>query len=199
MQHMVITVGCEYGSGGTEIGKRIAEALGIEYYDRDLVDKVVDKLGVEEDLVREADEKTNVKFSFETQYGPRYANLTNKVAATQSEVISKLAEQDSCVIIGRCSNYILRDRKDTLNVFIYAPFDVRVQTVMEREGLSKEDAEEKVRYNDQMLHVRYKYLTGSYRGDRHERHMLIDSSLLGWEETAEYILQLIDLRFFRAR
>ena len=99
MKHKVITIGCEYGAGGPEIGKRIAQALGIEFYDRDLVDKVVEQIGVDRDLVKKADAGSNVLYSFETQYGPRYANLTNRVIYNQFEVIQKFAEKSSCVII----------------------------------------------------------------------------------------------------
>ena len=195
MKHMVITIGCEYGAGGPEIGKQIAQALGIEYYDRDLVDKVVDEIGVDRELVKKADTGDNVRYKFETQYGPRYANLTNRVIYTQFEVIQKFAENSSCVIIGRCSNYILKDRKDCLNFFIYAPEEVRIQSVMETQKLNKKQAAELVKYHDEMFHSRYKYMTGSYRGDRKNRHMIIDSSVLGWDKTAKYMLQMIDLRF----
>ena len=195
MKHMVITIGCEYGSGGPEIGKVIAEALGIEYYDRDLVDKVVEKTGVERALVEKADEGKTVKYLFDTKFGPRYANLADTVIYNQFEVIKNLAEKTSCVLIGRCSDYILRERKDCLNVFIYAPKDNRINTIMEKNNILEKEATEMVEYYDELHHSRYKYMTGTYRGDRHNRHMMIDSSLLGWEDTARYILQLIELRF----
>ena len=195
MKHMVITIGCEYGSGGPEIGKAIADYLGIEYYDRDLVDKVVEQIGVDRELVEKADTENNVKYEFDTKFGPRYANLTNRVIYNQFEVIQKFAEKSSCVIIGRCSDYILRDRKDCLNIFIYAPEKVRIQSIMEKNNVSEKEAEEMMKYNDEMLHTRYKYMTGTYRGDRRNRHMMIDSSVLGWEKTAKYILQLIELKF----
>lgn len=194
-KHIVVTIGCEYGSGGPEIGKMIADSLGIEYYNRDLVDKVVDKIGVERELVEQADKKNNVKYEYDTKYGPRYANLTNRVIYTQFEVIQKFAKKSSCVIIGRCSDFALRDRKDCLNIFIYAPEEIRVKSVMEQKNISEKEAKELVRYNDEQLHSRYKYITGSHRGDRHNRHMMIDSSVLGWYKTAKYIEQLIDLRF----
>ncbi len=195
MKHMVITIGCEYGSGGPEIGKAIADYLGIEYYDRDLVDKVVEQIGVDRELVEKADTENNVKYEFDTKFGPRYANLTNRVIYNQFEVIQKFAEKSSCVIIGRCSDYILRDRKDCLNIFIYAPEKVRIQSIMEKNNVSEKEAEEMMKYNDEMLHTRYKYMTGTYRGDRKNRHMMIDSSVLGWDKTAKYILQLIELKF----
>ena len=96
---------------------------------------------------------------------------------------------------GRCSNYILKDRKDTLNFFVYAPEEVRIQATMEKKNIGRKEAAELVKYHDEMLHSRYKYMTGSYRGDRKGRHMMIDSSVLGWEKTAQYMLQMIDLRF----
>ena len=91
--------------------------------------------------------------------------------------------------------YILKDRKDTLNFFVYAPEEVRIQATMEKKNIGRKEAAELVKYHDEMLHSRYKYMTGSYRGDRKGRHMMIDSSVLGWEKTAQYMLQMIDLRF----
>ena len=139
--------------------------------------------------------ENNVKYEFDTKFGPRYANLTNRVIYNQFEVIQKFAEKSSCVIIGRCSDYILKDRDDCLNIFIYAPEKVRIQSIMEKNNVSSKEAEEMMKYNDEMLHTRYKYMTGTYRGDRRNRHMMIDSSLLGWDKTAKYILQLIELKF----
>ena len=195
MKHFVVTVGCEYASGGIEIGKMIAKSLGVEYYDRDLIDKVVEQIGVDRELVEKADSGENVKYEFDTNFGPRYANLTNRVIYEQFEVINKFAEKSSCVIIGRCSNYILKDRNDCLNIFIYAPFEKRVEYVMEKKNVSQAEAEELVKYNDRMLSSRYNYMTNGDMRDCSMRDMMIDSSTLGLEKTAKYILQMIDLRF----
>lgn len=195
MKHFVVTVGCEYASGGIEIGKMIAKSLGVEYYDRDLIDKVVEQIGVDRELLEKADSGENVKYEFDTNFGPRYANLTNRVIYEQFEVINKFAEKSSCVIIGRCSNYILKGRKDCLNVFIYAPFEKRVEYVMEKKGVSYDEAAELVKYNDRMLSSRYNYMTNGDMRDCSMRDMMIDSSVLGLEKTAKYILQMIDLRF----
>ncbi|MGO5337580.1 AAA family ATPase [Bilifractor sp. LCP19S3_H10] len=193
MNHLVVTIGCEYGAGGPQIGKMLAEALNIEYYDRDLIDKVVDQLGVDKELVKEADTKANVKYSFETSLGPRYANLTNRVIYTQYEVLHNMAEKSSCVIIGRSANYILKDRDDVLNFFIYAPKDVRIGSIMEQDHVSSDKAEAEIDYYDEMNHSRHKYITGTYRGDRRGRDLMIDSSRLGWEKTAKYLLMFIEM------
>lgn len=194
MKHFVITMGCEFGSGGPEIGKMLAKSLGIEYYDRDLVDKVVEKIGVEKHLVEEADNKNFVPYGIETSLGARYANLSNKVIYTQFDVIRKMAKT-SCVIIGRCSDYILKGQDDVVNVFVYAPTEVRIKTIMEKMNLSERHAAEVIRDYDNALHRRYKYITGTYRGDRHNRHLLVDSSVLGWEKTAKFIKSFVEMCF----
>ena len=191
--HYIITIGCEYGAGGPQIGRMLADALDIEYYDRDLVDKVVNQLGVDRGLVEQADQKTNVQYAFETSLGPRYANLSNRVIFTQNEVINDLANKSSCVIIGRSANYLLRDRDDVLDIFIYAPKDVRVESIREQDKVDKKKAQEIVEYNDEMNHSRHKYITGTHRGDRHGRDFLLDSSMLGWERTAKYLLMLVEM------
>lgn len=194
MKHVVVTVGCEYGSGGTEIGKLLAKAMGVEYYDRDLVDKVVDKIGVDKALVEEADNKNFVPFGINTDLGMRYANLSNKVISTQFEVIRKLS-QTSCVIIGRCSDYILKNREDVINVFIYAPLEARIATIMQKMRLPHGEAAELVHRYDRMLRRRYEYITGTDCGDRQNRHLLVDSSVLGLERTAKFIQVFVEMRF----
>ena len=192
MDKKVITIGCEFGAGGPQIGKMLSETLGIEYYDRDLVDKIAHQLGVDKELVEKADTDKRVQYEFETTLGPRYANLTNKVIYLQQQAIEKMAERP-CVIIGRSANYILQDRKDVLNLFIYAPKETRVRSVMEQLGVDRGKALDMIDSNDIQLHERHKYITGTYRGDRHGRDLLIDSSMLGWEGTAKYILMLIEM------
>ncbi len=107
----------------------------------------------------------------------------------------ELAAKSSCVIIGRCSNYILKDRDDCLNIFVYAPDEFKVKHIMEQKGISQKEAQKLVKYNDGMLKSRYEYMTNSDMRDCRTRHMMIDSSILGLEKTAKYIMQLIDLRF----
>ncbi|NCB90963.1 MAG: cytidylate kinase-like family protein [Clostridia bacterium] len=196
MKHMIITIGCEYGSGGPEIGRMLADKYEIQYYDRDLVDSVAEQTGADRELVEKADTTmSKVKYKFETKFGPRYGNLVDKMVAIQFNVIQQFAKESSCVIIGRCSDYVLKDRDDCIRIFVYAPEEERIKTVMEKENLSEKDAKEKIEYFDEALHARYKYMTGTYRGDRRNRHLLIDSSVLGWEKTADYIKEFVDTKF----
>ena len=195
-RHFVITVGCEYGSGGPQIAKMIADRLGIEYYNRDLVDKVVAHIGVDKGLVEEADTKIGVRYAFDTSYGVRYANLSNRVIDAQFQAINDFANRSSCVIVGRSSDYILRNRDDVLNVFIYAPQEDEIAAVMKEKGIKNmRKAKEEWESVDKAQHARHEYITGKKRGDRHTRDMLINSSILGWDETADMIIDMIDRKF----
>jgi len=195
-RHFVITVGCEYGSGGPQIAKMVADRLGIEYYNRDLVDKVVAQIGVDKGLVEEADTKIGVRYAFDTSYGVRYANLSNRVIDAQFQAINDFANKSSCVIVGRSSDYILRNRDDVLNVFIYAPQEDEIAAVMKEKGIKNmRKAKEEWESVDKAQHARHEYITGKKRGDRHTRDMLINSSILGWDETADMIIDMIDRKF----
>lgn len=194
-KHFVVTVGCEYGSGGPEIAKMVADYFGIEYYDRDLVDKVVEQTGVDKGLVEEADAKIGVRYGFNTSYGVRYANLSNRVIDAQFEAIHDFAEKSSCVIVGRSSNYILKDRDDVLNVFIYASEEDEIAAVMKEKGLNARKAREEWESVEKAQHARHEYITGKKRGDRHTRDILLDSSLLGWKQTADFIIEIIERKY----
>ena len=201
-KQFVISVGCEYGCLGPEIGKRIAKDLGIAYYDRKLVDDIMEEAGFSKDLAEKAEAGIDVRGkqtgSAIGQGGPtKYANLTKRMVYIQSEAIKKLAARGSCVFIGRCSDYILRHQDNCLNVFIYAPDEVRIKHVMEAHNLTREDAILLIQKNDEMLHARYKQMTGTYRGDRHNRHLLIDSSLLGLDGTVKLIEDVAEKVFGR--
>lgn len=193
-RHFVITMGCEYGSGGPEIARMVADYFGIEYYDRDLVDKVVQEIGVDKGLVEEADTKIGVRYAFDTSYGVRYANLSNRVIDAQFQAIHDFAKH-SCVIVGRSSDYILRDTEDVMNVFIYAPQKDEIAAVMKKKGLNERKAEEEWENVEKSQHARHEYITGKKRGDRHTRDILLNSSLLGWNATAQFIEELVERRF----
>lgn len=194
-KHFVVTVGCEYGSGGPEIAKMVADYFGVEYYNRDLVDKVVDQIGVDKGLVEEADTKIGVRYAFDTSYGVRYANLSNRVIDAQFQAIHDFAEKSSCVIVGRSSDYILKDRNDVLNVFIYAPETDEIAAVMKEKGISERKAREEWESVEKAQHARHEYITGKKRGDRHTRDVLLNSSLLGWKETADLIIELVERKY----
>ena len=191
MKHMVITIGCEYGARGNAVGRKVAEDLGIRFYDRELVDAIIDEVGVPKDIMEKVEEGVTIAGKGvqgqERGNFSKYADLTERAIHVQKQIIRKLADRESCVIIGRSADYILKDREDVLRIFIYSPNEVRIKNVMESHNLSEPDATLLISEKDKRYHKRHLALTGSNRGDRHNRDLLIDSSLLGVERTASYI------------
>ena len=191
MKHMVITIGCEYGARGNAVGRKVAEDLGIKFYDRELVDAIIDEVGVPKDIMEKVEEGVTIAGKGvqgqERGNFSKSADLTERAIHVQKQIIRKLADRESCVIIGRSADYILKDREDVLRIFIYSPNEVRIKNVMESHNLSEPDAKLLISEKDKRYHKRHLALTGSNRGDRHNRDLLIDSSLLGVERTASYI------------
>ena len=127
----------------------------------------------------------------------KYADLTERAIHVQKQIIRKLAEKEACVIIGRSADYILKDSKDIklLRAFIYAPDEIRIQNIMKSHSLSESDAKILLLEKDKRYHKRHLALTGSNRGDRHNRDILINSAFLGVEGTAEYLEELIQKKY----
>ena len=191
MEHLVITIGCEYGAKGNQIGKKVAQDLGIKFYDRETVDEIIKEVGIPKDIMEKVEEgvtiagkgaEGDVRGSFS-----KYADLTERAIHVQKTIIRKLAARESCVIIGRSADYILKEQKPILRIFIYAPDEIRVKKVMESHNLSADDAKLLIVEKDKRYHKRHMALTGSNRGDRHNRDMLINSDLLGVDGTAQLI------------
>lgn len=201
MGHLVITIGCEYGAKGNAIGRKIAEDLGIKFYDRELVDQIIEEVGIPKDIMNRVEEggtiagkgaEGDVRGSFS-----KYADLTERAIHVQKQIIRKLAEKEACVIIGRSADYILKDSKDIklLRAFIYAPDEIRIQNIMKSHSLSESDAKILLLEKDKRYHKRHLALTGSNRGDRHNRDILINSAFLSVEGTAEYLEELIQKKY----
>lgn len=199
-EHLVVSLGCEYGCGGSAVGKKIAEKLGISYYDRQIVDKIMEQVGVSPSLLKLADKGIDISGLRAEEgyaYAPtKYTNLTDRMVYLQKEVIKKLANKSSCLIVGRCSDYILRERKDCINIFVYAPKDVRLKNVEDELKVDEKKALKLIQENDENLHARYLQITGTDWGERHNRQLLIDSSMLGVEGTADYLIKFI-LEFYK--
>lgn len=191
MAHLVITIGCEYGAKGNQIGRKVADDLGIRFYDREMVDEIIREVGIPKEIMEKVEEgvtiagkgaEGDVRGSFS-----KYADLTERAIHVQKTIIRKLSARESCVIIGRSADYILKEQKPILRIFIYAPNYVRVKNVMESHNLSEDDAKLLILEKDKRYHKRHMALTGSNRGDRHNRDILINSDLLGVDKTAQLI------------
>ena len=191
MEQFVITIGCEYGAKGNAIGKKIGKDLGIPVYDRETVDAIIDEVGIPKDIMEKVESGVTIAGKGvegqERGSFSKLSDLTDRAIHVQKQIIKKLAMRQSCVFVGRSADYILKGEKNLLSVFVYAPLEKRIQNVMKSHNLSEDDAKLLISEKERRYHVRYYAFTGSNRGDRQNRNMLIDSSLLGVEETAEYI------------
>ena len=199
MQDFILTIGCEYGSGGPDIAKMIAKDLGYPCYDRAIIDRIIEEPGLSKEMTEKLEAGVEVRGRSQvlqnTASPSKYSILTDRVVYLQTQIIRKLAGRGPCVIVGRCSDYVLRDRNDVLNAFVYAPESERLKHIMDVLDVSEEAARVLIDKNDKQLHARYKQMTGTYRGDRHNRHLLIDSSVLGFEKTAKFIEDFAKQKF----
>ena len=191
MKQFVITIGCEYGAKGNAIGKKIAEDLGVPVYNQETVDAIIDEVGIPQDIMDKVESGLTIAGKGvegqERGSFSKLSDLTDRAIHVQKQIIRKLAAKESCVFIGRSADYILKGQENLLCVFIYAPDEVRIKNVCESHNLSEKDAKLLISEKDKRYHIRHLAFTGSNRGDRHNRNLLIDSSMLGIDGTAEYI------------
>jgi cytidylate kinase len=197
-EHTLITIGRQFGSRGKEIGQRLAERLGIECYDRRLIMLASRESGLCPECFERADEKNTgtLLHALATgcAFGGFYSSdfLSNeKLFQIQSDAIRKLAERESCVLVGRCADYILRDKECCIHIFIHAPVETRVETVMERRSLPRAEAADLVRKMDKTRSNYYNYYTDKEWGVASSYHLSLDSSLLGVDKTVEFIRQFL--------
>lgn len=191
MQDFVITIGCEYGAKGNAIARKIAEDLGVPVYNRETVDAIIEEVGIPQDIMDKVESGVTIAGKGvegqERGSFSKLSDLTDRAIHVQKQIIRKLAQRESCVFVGRSADFILKDQENVLSIFIYAPDEVRVKNVCESHNLPEKDAKLLIREKDKRYHIRHLAFTGSNRGDRHNRNMLIDSSMLGIDGTAEYI------------
>ena len=208
MANKIYTIGREFGSGGREVGEKLAAKLGIKLYDKELLQQAAKDSGFCEEIFENHDEKPTNSFLYslvmDTYSVSGYSAapfldmpLNHKVFLAQFETIKKIAEKESCVIIGRSADYILKNYENLnlLRVFIYAPDETRIHNIMKSHSLSEKDAQILLNEKDKRYHARHLALTGSNRGDRHNRDILMDSSYLGIDGTAEYLEELVRRKF----
>lgn len=197
MKHFVVAIAREYGSQGAEIGRKLANKLGVEYYDRNLVNEAAKELGISEKEVAVIDEsilkKSNPVMS---AMGFDEGNISDDLIAVQSEIIRKLADRESCIIIGRCANYVLKDRDDCIGVFIYAPFDKRVDHIMSTHTeYSRRKAASVIEKMDRIRKNYYYYVTGNDRKDIYEQQVMCDSNIFGVDGTVDMLYDMIMRQF----
>ena len=195
-EHLIITIGREFGSGGRQIGKRLADMLHIPFYDRELIEEASRRSGLSTDCLERADEKAPglLDYALLGNFGNESVLSNGNFYILQSNVIMSLAKEQSCVIVGRSADYILRKHKNLVNFFIQAPLEERIHTVSQRMHISRPDAEDMIGKHDKCRARFYNFYTDKEWGKAASYHLTIDSSILGMEETALFLKDFIDRR-----
>ena len=190
----IITISRQFGSGGRSIGKEVAEKLGYDYYDSELVTQVAEETGLHPSYIEDAGEyapgKSILSYAFSSGASPGSMNASDYLWSAQCSVILELAEKGNCVIVGRCADYILRDRDDCLNVFIHANKEYRAKHIVERYGVRDKSPEKRLEEKDSKRKVNYKYFTGRVWGNIENYHISLDSSALTPEKCVDIIVDL---------
>ena len=191
MKNRVITISREFGSGGRTIGKKVAEKLGIPCYDSEIVQKMTEETGFAPEYVKEAGEYVPGSF-LSSAFSNRTFGPTNEdiLWEHQYKVITALAEKGPCVIVGRCADYILRDKTDCLKVFIHADMAFRTKRIVEVYGEREQSPEERLRDKDKRRAAYHRFCTNMKWGHAQNYHLTLDSGVLGIDKCAEIICQL---------
>ena len=194
MKKRIITISREFGSGGRTIGKMLAERLGIPCYDKELIEKLSQATGFDPKYIEEQGEYAPSKNLFSYAFVGRNINgmsVSDYLWNEQRKKILELAEQESCVIVGRCADYILREREDVLNVFVHAPVADRAKRIVEVYGETAVAPEIRLREKDKKRSINYKYYTEQEWGRSQNYHLTIDSSAFGIEGCVDMIFDLV--------
>ena len=200
-KNTIITIGRQFGSGGHEIGELLAKKLGIPFYDRNLVKMAAEELHITEEQAELEDEKKlmSIVSNYNLAMGGYndfmanaefYAPVGRDLYVVQSAIIKKLAQKGSCVIVGRCADYVLKDYPGCINVFICASKEDRKNRVMDKYHLSERKAAEKMKKIDRERKYYYETYSGKEWGSIQSHQILMNSSLLGKEKIVEYLAAL---------
>lgn len=197
----IITINRQYGSGGREIGKKLAEQFGIPFYDNEIISRAAKETGFSEAAFQTVEDKATNSLLYSIAMGMNVftnqdvgfagLSLDDRIFLAQSNVIRKVAEEGPCVIVGRCADYILRDLDDVVNVFISADLDFRIQRSIQVDHIAQDHAAETVAKKDKSRGNYYRYHTGDRWDNLFNYSLTIRSDLAGVDKTVECIKQYV--------
>ena len=199
----IFTIGRQFGSKGWEIGLKLANELNIPFYNEELIELSANKNGMSTEIFAKYDEKPASSLLYSLSLGSVPNELINQnigkplndtIFAAQTEVIKELAEKGPCVIVGRCSNYILKDFNDVINVFIYANIEDRIEYVIKRDGVDRKQAISKIKKTDKTRSSYHNFYSDTKWGETESYDIMIDSSI--GVDKAVNILKLLYRWFF---
>ena len=190
---IIVTVSREYGSGGRYIAKLLAEKLGVKFYDKEIITQLAAETGLSEEYIEENEQKRSVLSSLEND---QVTGLSSKdeLFIKETELIKKLAKKDSCVIVGRCADFILKNNKNVVKVFVYSDMEDKIKRTTKFYGLSKEKAEKEIKATDKQRANHYKYYTDREWKEYSNYDVCINSDTFGVEKSADIIYDMIKNR-----
>lgn len=198
----VITITRQFGSLGRSIAQKMSELLGVDFYDRDIVEEASKKLNLPVSAIAEVEESATVSKGIGHAFGrmayPLGKGTTekqDKVFEAQKNVIQFLVERESCIVVGRCADYILSEHPKVMHIYIYAPYEARVKNSIEELGLDEKEARRLIHNVDEARDSYHMNYAGFKPDDKHFKHILVDSDFLGVDGTAEYLVDIIKKKF----
>ena len=189
----IVTIGREFGSGGLYIGELVAKQLGIPFYDKELIDRIAEETGMVRPYIERLSEYAPTKSIFAYSFvgrGNTGESIEDYIMNIQRKVLLDLAEEGPCVIVGRSADYVLRNHAELLNVFIQGDMDDKVRRVCELKKVEESEAIRLIKDTDKRRSINYKYFTGQTWGDRRNYTVVLNSTRIGVEKTAEIIASL---------
>lgn len=203
-QKFIITIARQFGSGGREIGKALSEKLGIAYYDKELISLAAKESGMDAEVFNNVDERATNSLLYSLSMGLySFGNgfsamgdlpVNDRLYILQHKIIKKLAEDGPCVIVGRCADYVLKDRDNCINLFIHANMDYRKKRAIEIHGVDKARAEQIVNKTDKVRANYYSFYSGQKWGLAQNYDLCIDSSKLTTEQAVELVEAYINIK-----
>ena len=203
MKKKIVTISRQYGSGGRYIGENLAKAMGVPCYDEKLIDMVAKESGFAQSFVAEKGERMTGSLLFNIASSLSFANnvfstnngvtLQDEIYFTQNRIIKELADKGPCVIVGRCADYILREREDCLNVFIFADNESKIERAEKYFNITREEAPGVLKKKDKARANHYKYYTDQEWGMASNYDLCLNSGLIGIEGCVKAIQQVLEL------
>ena len=203
MGKKIITISREYGSGGRQVGLTVAKKLGMEFYDKELIDAAAKEIGFRTEMIADREQRlTNsllYNFAMGTLYGIAYPRepkvselpLTEQIYQAQKKAIEEAAKRGSCIFVGRCADYILKSRPDVLRVFIYADRDIRKRRAIEEYGEIEEYIDEFMYQTDKRRRIHYENYTNQKWGSRENYDLMLNSGDLGLDKCVELLCEAV--------
>lgn len=204
MDKYIITIGRQFGSGGRSIGQKIAEKLDIHFYDKELISIAAKESGTDPEIFKDVDEKAanSLLYSLSTGmygFGSGFSAMgdlpvNDKLYLLQHKIIKEIAEKESCVIVGRCADYVLRENPDCVNIFIYADMAFRKEQSVKKHGIDEARAEHIINKTDKSRANYYSFYSGQKWGMAENYDLCINSSKLSENKIVDLIIDYIKSR-----